>query len=137
MERQQVDISQLSVQQLQELYQQLSNEVDGFVNNMVALQQTATRFAAAGQSVEYLKDQKQGQPVLLPMTGALYVAGTLDSVDSVLLEIGTGYYVEVCLANSVFFFFFVSLSSYKSSSCVFFLCSRGMLMGVWNIAVEK
>ena len=112
MERQQVDISQLSVQQLQELYQQLSNEVDGFVNNMVALQQTATRFAAAGQSVEYLKDQKQGQPVLLPMTGALYVAGTLDSVDSVLLEIGTGYYVEVCLANSGFF---ESLSSYKSS----------------------
>lgn len=99
MERQQVDISQLSVQQLQELYQQLSNEVDGFVNNMVALQQTATRFAAAGQSVEYLKDQKQGQPVLLPMTGALYVSGTLDSVDSVLLEIGTGYYVEVCLAT--------------------------------------
>ncbi len=36
-----------------------------------------------------------GQPVLLPLTESLYVSGTLESVDTVLLEIGTGYYVEV------------------------------------------
>ena len=36
-----------------------------------------------------------GQPVLLPLTESLYVSGKLESVDTVLLEIGTGYYVEV------------------------------------------
>lgn len=36
-----------------------------------------------------------GQPLLLPLTESLYVSGTLESVDTVLLEIGTGYYVEV------------------------------------------
>ena len=36
-----------------------------------------------------------GQPVLLPLTESLYVSGTLESVDTVLLEVGTGYYVEV------------------------------------------
>lgn len=36
-----------------------------------------------------------GQPVLLPLTESLYVSGTLESVDTVLLEIGTGYFVEV------------------------------------------
>ena len=95
MARQQVDITQLSLPELQDLQQQLSTEVGNFVNNMVTLQQTAAKFAAAGQSVEHLKEQKQGQPVLLPMTESLYVPGTLESVDTVLLEIGTGYYVEV------------------------------------------
>lgn len=95
MARQQVDISQLNLPQLQDLYQQLATEVENFTNNMIALQQTATRFATAGQSVEYLKQQKSGQSVLLPMTESLYVLGELESVDTVLLDIGTGYYVEV------------------------------------------
>lgn len=38
-----------------------------------------------------------GQPLLLPLTESLYVSGTLESVDTVLLEIGTGYFVEVLL----------------------------------------
>lgn len=33
--------------------------------------------------------------MLLPLTESLYVGGTLESVESVLLEIGTGYFVEV------------------------------------------
>ena len=92
---QRIDISQLSLPELQELHSQLSAEVENFTNTMVTLQQTASRFAVAGQSVEALKDRKQGQPVLLPMTESLYVSGTLESVDTVLLEIGTGYYIEV------------------------------------------
>ena len=92
---QRVDISQLSLPELQDLHQQLSAEVESFTTNMVALQQTAGRFASAGQSIEALKDRKEGQPVLLPMTESLYVSGTLDSVSTVLLEIGTGYYIEV------------------------------------------
>ena len=93
--RDRVDLNQLSLPELQNFYEQLSSEVQTFTNNMVALQQTANRFATAGQSVEQLKEKKKGQPVLLPMTESMYVAGTLESVDTVLLEIGTGYYVEV------------------------------------------
>lgn len=33
--------------------------------------------------------------MLLPLTESLYVSGALESVDAVLLEVGTGYYVEV------------------------------------------
>lgn len=33
--------------------------------------------------------------MLLPLTESLYVSGTLETIDSVLLEVGTGYYVEV------------------------------------------
>ncbi|KAG7673497.1 hypothetical protein Ndes2526B_g03053 [Nannochloris sp. 'desiccata'] len=94
MANQRIDISQLSLPELQELHQQLSQEVESFTTNMMALQQTAGRFASAGQSIEALKEREEGQPVLIPMTESLYVSGTLDSVETVLLEIGTGYYIE-------------------------------------------
>lgn len=96
--KQQIDISQLSVGELQQLQQQLSNEVNNFVNSLVALQRTAARFAAAGRSVEGLKDAKEGDTLMLPMTESLYVPGTLKSVETVLLEVGTGYYIEVGIA---------------------------------------
>lgn len=92
--KQQIDISQLEVGELQQLHQQLSQEVNSFMNSLVALQQTAAKFAAAGRSVEALKESKQGDMLMLPMTESLYVPGTLTSVETVLLEIGTGYFVE-------------------------------------------
>lgn len=33
--------------------------------------------------------------MLLPLTSSLYVNGTLDNADTVLVELGTGYYAEV------------------------------------------
>ena len=39
-----------------------------------------------------------GQPIMLPLTSSVYVNGTLASKESVLVDIGTGYYIEVCYA---------------------------------------
>jgi hypothetical protein len=96
----------------------------------VALQETATKFANAGQAIEHLQGQEQGellrlatsprsagrggphmsvliprlpavaaahagQPVLLPLTESLYISGAMESVEKVLIDIGTGYFVEV------------------------------------------
>ena len=36
-----------------------------------------------------------GQALLLPLTASVYVAGELTSNSSALVDIGTGYYVEV------------------------------------------
>jgi prefoldin alpha subunit len=91
----QVDLSQLNIKELQGLHQRLSTEVANLTSSAVALQETAARFATAGQSIEYLQEQKQGQSVLLPLTESLYVSGSLESVERVLVEVGTGYYVEV------------------------------------------
>ena len=34
--------------------------------------------------------------MLVPLTQSLYVPGELASTDTVLVDIGTGYFVEVC-----------------------------------------
>jgi len=38
--------------------------------------------------------------MLLPLTSAVYVSGKLASHESILLEIGTGYYAEVTILLS-------------------------------------
>lgn len=35
-----------------------------------------------------------GTPILVPITQSLYVKGTLATADSVMVDIGTGYFVE-------------------------------------------
>ncbi len=37
---------------------------------------------------------------MLPLTSSVYVNGTLASTESVLVDIGTGYYIEVRIAFS-------------------------------------
>ena len=55
-----VALDSLSPQELVEVSKQLETDINGLVQNAVALQQTAGKFAAAGQAVEFLQDQKQG-----------------------------------------------------------------------------
>lgn len=59
-EPQQVPLESLGVQELSELRQQLEAQVQDLMQGLMALQQSAAKFAAAGQSVEYLAEQKQG-----------------------------------------------------------------------------
>lgn len=37
-----------------------------------------------------------GAPMMLPLTQSLYVEGELADADKVLVDIGTGYYLQVC-----------------------------------------
>ena len=51
--------------------------------------------------------------MLVPLTASLYVPGTLDDADKVLVDIGTGYFVEVSI-------FFIDLTK---NSLILLLCS--------------
>ncbi len=42
-------------------------------------------------------DEAAGKQILVPLTTSLYVPGTLASTDTVIVDVGTGFYVEkVC-----------------------------------------
>ena len=42
-----------------------------------------------------------GTPILVPLTPSLYVPGKLASTDTVLVDIGTGFYVEKVRSSSM------------------------------------
>ena len=49
-------------------------------------------------------DKKEGTAVLVPLTGSMYVPGVIKETEKVLVDVGTGYYVEkdVTAANDYF-----------------------------------
>lgn len=65
------------------------------------------RFQSCAESVETIRPENQGawfiflhpdKTTLLPLTASLYVPGRLSDPEKVIVDIGTGYYVEkVCM----------------------------------------
>lgn len=44
-----------------------------------------------------------GKAMLVPLTSSLYVPGTVDNVDHVIVDIGTGYFAQKVLLGSLVF----------------------------------
>ena len=43
----------------------------------------------------------QGRSILVPLTSSLYVPGTLKNAGKVLVDVGTGYYIEKVQPDSI------------------------------------
>eukprot|EP00976_Prorocentrum_cordatum_P004084 80012-Prorocentrum_minimum.AAC.1 len=119
-----IDLSQLTVDQLKMLKEQLENDLERFAESFSSLQTAANRFHNSGLASEALSKEEEGEfqrsheglitlrrkpyvshlswtvrgltgkPMMIPLTSSLYVSGTLGSTDKVLVDVGTGYYVE-------------------------------------------
>jgi prefoldin alpha subunit len=89
-----VDMQQLPLEQLVQLKDELSAELEQLGNSSQQLRIAAGGYAATKQSLTSLTPANKDKEVLIPLTESLYVPGTLAEVETVLLDIGTGYYVE-------------------------------------------
>lgn len=96
-----VKLTDLQPQQLSSLKEQFENELEGLGRSSAALQNFATEFHQSSQAIEALGEQKSGAPMMLPLTQSLYVEGELADADKVLVDIGTGYYLQKSLAGGV------------------------------------
>lgn len=52
------------------------------------------KFGDSRENVKKLMNKDQGKEILVPLTSAMYVPGTLENTKTVLVNVGTGYYVE-------------------------------------------
>ena len=52
------------------------------------------RFQESGESLTRMNSEADGKDVLVPLTGSMYVPGKLTNANKVVVDIGTGYYVE-------------------------------------------
>ena len=56
-------------------------------------------FDVASNALHDLSLRPQGKKMLVPLTASLYVPGTLDDADKVLVDVGTGYFIEKTMAE--------------------------------------
>lgn len=90
--------------QLLDVRKQLELELKQFTTMFGQLKLAQTRFQGCLDSVEKIRPENQGacthavltteKVSLLPLTASLYVPGRLSDPDTVIVDVGTGYYVE-------------------------------------------
>ncbi|WFD18114.1 subunit of tubulin prefoldin [Malassezia caprae] len=88
---QQVDVGSLSVPQLVDVRKQLELELKQFTTMFGQLKLAQTRFQSCLDSVEEVRSENQA---------SLYVPGHLSDADKVIVDVGTGYFVEKSRADA-------------------------------------
>jgi len=58
------------------------------------LSKAVSRYHTSGTAIEALSKEEVGKDMLVPLTESLYVPGKIARTDKVLLDVGTGYFIE-------------------------------------------
>ncbi|XP_076766163.1 prefoldin 5 [Xylocopa sonorina] len=101
---QQIDLTTLSLQQLTMLKQQLDQELGVFQDSLQTLKIAQSKFQESGSCLEKINPSMEGNEILVPLTGSMYVMGKLMDTNNVLIDIGTGYYAQKNLKDAKDYF---------------------------------
>lgn len=69
-------------------------ELNVFQDSLQTLKMAQGKFVESGESVEKITPETKGKTILVPLTGSMYVPGTILDTDNVIIDIGTGYYAQ-------------------------------------------
>ncbi|CAI5510605.1 unnamed protein product, partial [Closterium sp. Naga37s-1] len=88
------DIPRLPVEQVRQIREQVEGEVKMLGDSLASLRTALARIDASRVAVEAMAKQQEGQSMLVPLTGSMYIAGTVAEPSHVLIDVGAGYYIE-------------------------------------------
>lgn len=111
-----IEIDKLSIEQLKALKEQTDLEVNLLQDSLNNIRTATARLDVASNALRDLSIRPAGKKMLVPLTASLYVPGTLDDAEKVLVDVGTGYFIEVSTLLSVSLCLFIIRS--VSFSCV-------------------
>ena len=90
-----IDLNSLTTQQLMQVKKQLDDEMEHLNGSFNSLRGAQTRFSECFKCVDAgVKNVEEGKSILVPLTTSLYVPGTLAGYDKVLVDVGTGFFME-------------------------------------------
>ncbi|KAI9819959.1 MAG: subunit of tubulin prefoldin [Pycnora praestabilis] len=90
-----VDLASLSAQQLSSVKKQLDDELEHLTNSFAKLRAAQAKFRDCLKSIQTgVIPKNEGKSILVPLTTSLYVSGTIADIARVIVDVGTGFYVE-------------------------------------------
>ncbi|CAK9813347.1 Prefoldin subunit 5 [Anthophora plagiata] len=101
---QQIDLSTLNLQQVTVFKQQLDQELGVFQDSLQTLKIAQSKFQESGSCLEKISPSVEGNEILVPLTGSMYVVGKLADTNNVLIDIGTGYYAQKNITDAKDYF---------------------------------
>ncbi|CAM9262696.1 unnamed protein product [Ectocarpus fasciculatus] len=93
-QQQSIDLSVLSLEQLNQMKTQHEEEVQTLSGNFMKLRDAQARFSESISAVEALGSKTEDKEILVPLTQSLYVPGRIVEADKMMVDVGTGYYVQ-------------------------------------------
>ncbi|XP_042378058.1 probable prefoldin subunit 5 isoform X2 [Zingiber officinale] len=93
------DLQKLSLDQLKAVKEQSDLEVNLLEDSLKKISVAAARLEAAASALDDLSLRPKGKKMLVPLTASLYVSGTLDDSEKILVDVGTGYFIEKTMAE--------------------------------------
>ncbi|KAG0052783.1 subunit of tubulin prefoldin [Gryganskiella cystojenkinii] len=103
-QQQKIELQDLDLQQLVEVKKQLEEELSHLTSSFGQLKQAQNRFADCIESCKAVDASNEDKTILVPLTSSLYVPGKLADVKKVVVDIGTGYYVEKTTEDAIKFY---------------------------------
>ena len=89
-----INLFALSLEQLNQLKQSIEEELQGLNGAIQQLQVSRNKLTTSKEALARLQDTPVGTPMLVPITSSLYVPGDTAELDSILVDVGTGYFIE-------------------------------------------
>ncbi|KAF8479848.1 Prefoldin [Gautieria morchelliformis] len=98
---QQVNVADLDLPQLADVKRQLDEELSHLTNSFAQLKQAQAKFKACVENVREVRPDNTDKTILVPLTNSLYVPGKLSNPDHVIVDVGTGYFVQKTRAQAL------------------------------------
>ena len=89
-----INLFALSLEQLNQLKQSIEEELQGLNGAIQQLQVSRNKLTTSKDALTRLSTTAEGTPMLVPITSSLYVPGETTQLDTVLVDVGTGYFIE-------------------------------------------
>jgi len=102
-----VDLAQLPIPQLRDLKSQLDAELTHLSTSFQSLRTAQSKFRDCINSLSTAfpaTPKSPSPPLLVPLTSSLYVPGKLTDHEHVLVDVGTGFFVEKGIADAKDFY---------------------------------
>ncbi|KAH8676386.1 putative prefoldin subunit 5 [Xylariales sp. PMI_506] len=101
-----VNLDTLSTQQLSQVKKQLDEELEHLTSSFTQLHAAQSKFRECLRSLHSGKTPalEEDKSILVPLTNSLYVRGKLASASHVIVDVGTGFYVEKDLESAAEFY---------------------------------
>lgn len=95
-----VNLVDLSLEQLSNLKTQLETELQQLTASFGGLREAQARFNESKEALKNLNEGNVDKQILVPLTASMFVPGTLSDVKEVLVDVGTGYFVEQSVGDA-------------------------------------
>jgi prefoldin alpha subunit len=90
-----INLDAMSLEELNQIKQQEEARLVGLTNRYAQLRAAAARLNASQNAIaELAPSSSEGREVMVPLTESVYVPGKLRDTNNLLVDIGTGFYVE-------------------------------------------